>query len=96
MKEILFNVLDFIEKYYKVIFLIIFLLTCLVSLFTKGKKKDIDFVRVFKLVQEAETKFPEHGSGAVKLAYCISHLTDLNPDYVCETVEKILSSPQKK
>lgn len=96
MLEIIFKVLDFVKEYYQVILIIIFLLSCLVALFTKRKKTDINFVRIFKLVQEAESKFPESGSGSLKLAYVISHLADLDPDYVCEKVEEILSSPQKK
>ena len=88
-------ILDFIEKYYHVFILILLLVAFIVSLF-RNKKTGSDFVRVFDMVNKAEQLFPESGSGAVKLAYVIKHLSDLDPNYVCQLVDEVLSSPEKK
>lgn len=95
MKEIISNILDFINLYYKPIIVIIFTLFGIIGLCTKkGTQKD--FLQVFNAVMEAEKTFPESGSGAVKLAYVINKCKNLKENYVLSTVEEILSSPEKK
>lgn len=91
-------VLNFCKEYYQPILLFFFILGLIItsSKNKQGKKKDNAFIRIFKAVCEAEKKYPEHGSGALKLAYVFSKCFDLDADYVNETVEEILSSPQKK
>ena len=94
MNEFILKVFDFITEYYHVFIVFIALVLFIRSLFTKSQKND--FVRVFKAVCEAEEKFPDHGTGAVKLAYVIKQLSDLPTEYVINTVDDVLSSPEKK
>lgn len=94
MKEIFNLVLDFINDYYHVFIVLLLLITMIVSLF-KSKPKS-DFVRVFDMVNKAEQLFPEPGSGAVKLAYVIKQLSDIDSNKVIKLVDEVLSSPEKK
>lgn len=94
-QEIVSNILDFINLYYKPLIIIIFIIFGIIGLCTKkGTQKD--FLQVFNAVMEAEHSFPEAGSGAVKLAYVINKCSNLKEKYVISTVEEILSSPEKK
>ena len=88
-------ILEFVNEYYHVFILLILFGAFIVSLF-KNKSKKSDFIRIFDMVNKAEELFPQPGSGSVKLAYVIKQLTDIDPDKVIETVEKILASPEKK
>ena len=88
------NILKYINEYYHVFILIILIGAFILSLFRKNTKSD--FVRVFDMVNKAENLFPEPGSGAVKLAYVISQLKDIEPDKVIKLVDEVLSSPEKK
>lgn len=94
MKDIFYLVLNFINQYYRVFIVLLLLITMIVSLF-KSKPKS-DFVRVFDMVNKAEQLFPEPGTGAVKLAYVIKQLSDLDPNKVIKLVDEVLSSPEKK
>lgn len=88
------NILKYINEYYHVFILIILIGAFILSLFRKTTKSD--FVRVFDMVNKAEELFPEPGSGAVKLAYVISQLKDIDPNTVIKLVDEVLSSPEKK
>ena len=90
------NLLDFINEYYHVFILILLIGTFLVSFLKNNTKKDTDFIRVFDMVNKAESLFPEPGSGAAKLAYVISQLKDIDTDKVIKLVDEVLSSPEKK
>ena len=94
MKDIIQLVLNFINDYYHVFIVLLLLITMLVSFFRKSNKSD--FVRVFDMVNKAEQLFPEPGSGAVKLSYVISKLSDIDPERVIKLVDEVLSSPEKK
>lgn len=94
MKEIFNLVLDFINEYYHVFIVVLLLITFVVSLFRRNSKSD--FVRVFDMVNKAEQLFPEPGSGAIKLAYVIKQLSDIDPNKVIKLVDEVLSSPEKK
>lgn len=91
-------ILDFSKEYYQPILLFFFIIGLIITKSNnkQGKKKDNAFIRIFNAVNEAEKKYPERGSGALKLAYVFSKCFDLDADYVNKTVEEILSSPQKK
>lgn len=89
------NILNFINQYYHVFILILLLGAFLLSFCKKSSQKS-DFVRVFDMVNKAEQLFPESGSGAVKLAYVIKQLSDIDPDKVIKLVDEVLSSPEKK
>ena len=95
MLEIISKILDFINIYYKAIIIIILVVSVVISLCTK-KGTTKDFLQVFNAVLEAEKTFPEAGSGAVKLAFVINKCKNLKENYVVNTVEEILSSPEKK
>nr|QXN72852.1 MAG: hypothetical protein [Microvirus sp.] len=95
MKEIISNILEFINLYYKPIIIVIFIVFGIIGLCTKkGTQKD--FLQVFNAVMEAENTFPQAGSGSIKLAYVINKCSNLKKNYVVNTVEEILSSPEKK
>ena len=94
MKDIFHLVLNFINDYYHVFIVVLLLFTMIVSLFRKNNKSD--FVRVFDMVNKAEQLFPKPGSGAIKLAYVIKQLSDIDPNKVIKLVDEVLSSPEKK
>lgn len=96
MSDLVNNIFDFVNEYYHVFILLLLILTLFVSLFKNNGKKSGDFERVFDLVNKAEQLFPESGSGAVKLAYVIKNLPDLDPNNVIKLVDEVLSSPEKK
>ena len=91
----IYQILDFLNQYYRVIMLVLFLIGVVILFFKKGHTKS-DFMRVFELVNKAEELFPEPGSGAAKLAYVIGQLKDLDPYNVVKMVDEVLSSPEKK
>lgn len=94
MSDILLQILDYINEYYHVLIVFLCLAMFIASLFKSNKKSD--FIRIFKLVNKAEELFPERGSGPVKLAWVISQAKDLDTDFVINTVDEVLSSPEKK
>lgn len=92
--DILKNILDFVNAYYHVFILIIVFGLFVMTLVKPNKKSD--FVRVFEYVNKAEELFPEPGSGAIKLAWVIKQMSDVDPAKVVELVNKVLDSPEKK
>ena len=96
MSDLISSIFDFVNEYYHVFILVLLLCTIFISLFKNNGHKTGDFERVFDLVNKAEQLFPEAGSGAVKLAYVIKNLPDLDPNNVIKLVDEVLSSPEKK
>lgn len=94
MKEIVLKIVELLNNYYHLIILFMVFILFIISLFKPSKKSD--FIRVFKLVNKAEKLFPERNSGAVKLAYVIKNLPDIDTNKVIELVDEILQSPQAK
>lgn len=88
------SILDFINQYYHVFILILCVGLFVLNLVKPSKKSEL--VRVLDLVNKAEELFPQPGSGAIKLAYVIKNLSDIDPERVVELVDKVLSSPEKK
>jgi len=87
-------IVDFINQYYHVLIFILIFISFLVVLFKPSKKAD--FLRVFKAVNKAEELFPERNSGAVKLAWVINQLKDIDANKVIDMVDEVLASPEAK
>lgn len=92
--DIFKQVLDFINSYYHVFIIILCVGLFVLTLVKPNKKSDI--ARVIEYVNKAEELFPEPGSGAIKLAYVIKQLSDIDPTQVIKLVDEVLSSPEKK
>lgn len=92
--DIFKQILDFINAYYHVFIIILCVGLFVLTLVKPNKKSDI--ARVIEYVNKAEELFPEPGSGAIKLAYVIKQLSDIDPTQVIKLVDEVLSSPEKK
>lgn len=93
------NILNFLNDYWLVILAVFYLITLVINVISAFKYKTsinlVQFKEIFDLVNEAESKFPESGTGAQKLAYVISKASIKTKD-VINLVEMILNSPEKK
>lgn len=96
MSDLINSIFDFVNQYYHVFILVLLILALFVSIFKNNGKKSGVFERVFEYVNKAEELFPESGSGAIKLAWVIKQMSDVDPAKVVELVNKVLDSPEKK
>lgn len=92
-------ILNFLNQYWLLILGAFYLITLIVNVICAFRYKTslnlVQFKEIFDLVKEAESKFPDHGTGAQKLAYVISKASIKSKD-VINLVELVLSSPEKK
>lgn len=92
------DILNFLNEYWYLILGIFYLITLVINIISACKYKTslnlVQFKEIFDLVNEAEVKFPDSGSGAQKLAYVINK-SSVASDTVIKLVNLILDSPEK-
>lgn len=93
------EVLSFLNDYWYLLLGVFYIITLVINIISAFKYKTsinlVQFKEIFDLVNEAEQKFPEPGSGAQKLAYVISKASIKSTD-VIKLVEMVLNSPEEK
>lgn len=93
------EVLSFLNDYWYLLLGVFYIITLVINIISAFKYKTsinlVQFKEIFDLVNEAEQKFPESGSGAQKLAYVISKASIKSTD-VIKLVEMVLNSPEEK